>query len=516
MGTHKRPRRRKGMSLGTKYIIATALSVLLPLLVYLIFDAFLVRDILVRDQAESLRLAADLVHGFLRACHKDCPRRSQGFLEQFARFHPDLEVLILDSDSKVYAAAQRDLTGNVWHEEGITRLLQGETAYVWDINTHHGELVLDVTVPWLDDSGEIKGAIHLARSLSLVRSRVTAIQIRHVIFVVSVALAVGVVLGLITYRLVVKRLRRVDYELHTTDWAKRAPEVEGGGDEIDHLSSALRSLVGNLANTAAQLEGALDDKNRLLTRVERFNEDLEQEVQKTRSELLVVQQELVRAEHLATIGQLSAGLAHELRNPLFIIRASAESMRRKHTDSADLAEDIIEEVDRVNDILSRLLDLGRPLSAEKRHVDLASMLDDVVSLARKTLTPERSVKLEPGRPEAACTVEGDHSFLRQAFTNLIANACEAVEGPGEVSVTAAHTGASEVEVEIRDTGIGIRDEDLPHIFEPFFTRKPSGTGLGLCATKKILDIHGATISVTSRVGRGTRVVVKFPKTEETT
>ncbi|MBN2495484.1 MAG: hypothetical protein JXR96_12890 [Deltaproteobacteria bacterium] len=495
------------MSLRIKYLLATALSVLLPLAVYLIVDALLTRSFLIREQAGSLRLVADLVDGAMRGKRPEA--EIQQVLTRFASAHPGIEVLVLDEQSKVVATTRPGLRGQSWREEGIARVLRGERDFDWATMEHQGQSVLDVTVPWRGIDGRILGAIHLDRKLSEVQEQITNVQIRHLIFVVAVALLVGVFLSLMTYSLVIKRLGRLDRQLHSADWAARSPELAVRGDEIEHASAAIRSLVGHLASTAAELERALQDKDRLIERVERFNVDLASEVQRSREELLAAQEELLRAEHLSTIGQLSAGLAHEIRNPLFIIRASAESLVRKAPAAEQVARDVIEEVDRVDAIISELLELGRPLSLDQSTVDLEQVLQAVVAQVSRAQPACRPVewKLEC---QGDCRCCGDFSLLRQAFSQLVANACEAIEARGTIWLQASPDGQGHLQLEIRDDGAGIAPEDLEHVFEPFFTRKAHGTGLGLAASEKILTLHGASIAIESQPGQGTAVRVRIP------
>lgn len=496
------------MSLRTKYLFVAGLSVLIPLLLYLLLDTLLIRSMIETDQARGLRVQAQLVHGAIEECRTDCPTRVQEFLDRVKRTNPHLEIIVLDNQSRVNAATRHGLRGDVWKEQAIQDVLDGRYPFSWDIMDHHGEPVLDVTIPWTGSDGVRRGAIHLARTLSSLGEQITAIRIRHSIFVLVAAMGVGIILSFMTYRLVIRRLGRLDRELRTTDWKRITPTNVGGGDEIERLSSALRSLVSELGRTASQLEDTLAEKDGLLTQVRGFNEELEREIQRARDELMATQHDLVRSEQLATLGRLSAGIAHELRNPLFIIRGTAEEIIRNHPESQVLARDVIDEVDRVAGVITRLLDLARPVSVAKSPVDLVALMHEVVESIQRS--SQKAVQVDIRAAEGVePRVQGDDGYLRQAFANLLGNACEAQEGPGEVIVDLnAHEGSG-VRVKIRDRGIGIDAGDLPHVFEPFFTRKPGGTGLGLAITKKILDLHGATVDVQSEKGHGTVVTVQF-------
>lgn len=500
------------MSLRSRYLVVTCASLLGPLLAYLLVDTLLTRSWVVQDHVASLRMLAGVLHGSLADCERDCATRHQRILDRFAAAHPDVELVLLDDNSVAVAASTDAAVGRLWSEEGIARVLRGESTFEWSIMRHRGEPVLDVTVPWRREGAAAVGAIHLARSLSAVYAHVRVMQLRHAAFIVVVVVVVGGLLSLLTYRLVIRRLTRLDRELRRTAPPASQPPV-ARGDEIDRVSMTLRHLVADLARSAADLQTALDEKERLLREVEGHSNQLGREVARVREDLLATQRDLVRAEHLATMGQLAAGLAHELRNPLFIIRGSAEAVRRRHPAAAEEAADVIQEVDRVETIIARLIELARPIELATRRLSLGEVVREVVDRAARTAAGSPSAVEVKLQEEATAEVEADPHYLEQALGNLVANACEAIAGRGEV-VVRVFADAGVPVVEVRDTGTGIRSEDLPHVFEPFFTRKAGGTGLGLSATKKVLELHGATIAVASAVGVGTCMTVRFPQRRE--
>ena len=500
------------MSLRVKYLLVASLSVLAPLLVYLLTDVFLTRRVLVRDQAEALRLASDMVAGALTGCEDGCPERARGILARLAVARPELEVMLIDPSRRIVASTRGDMVGRVWQEPGIDQVLDGSRPYSWATMEHHGEPVLDVTVPWQGADGAARGVIHLARTLASVNAYVLDIQVRHGLFVVLVALMVGGLLSLMTYRYVIRRLGRLDHELRDIELGAEA-SPSGAGDEIDHVAAALHALVRDLRSTAARLEASLAEREALLARVESFNEELEAEVRRVRDELLTAQQDLLRAEQLAVMGHLSAGMAHELRNPLFIMRGTAEALGRRHPESEEDARDIIQEVDRVNDIISRLLDLARPVTIERRPVALKAFVRDCVEGLARAGRLECAASLRVDGPDDL-EVQGDAGYLRQAFMNLLLNACEAAQSGDGVQVEIARAESGEAMVRVCDDGPGVAPEDRDELFRPFFTKKPGGTGLGLTLTRKFLDVHGATVEVASTPGEGACFTVRFPAEQE--
>src|SRR6185312_2160696 len=215
-----------------------------------------------------------------------------------------------------------------------------------------------------------------------------------------------------------------------------------------------------------------------------------------------------RAERLAALGQLSAGLAHEIRNPLAVIKGSAEMLER-HLDASqavavELAGYISSEVNRVNQLVGRFLDFARPLRLDRQPQAVAALLDRAIADARERW-PELGVTVHRDYAELP-PIAVDETLCERAFANLVANAFEAMaETGGEVTVTARRgmeSGASGVTVVVADTGPGVPGELREQIFHPFFTTKPTGIGLGLAIVAKIIDQHGGRLRLHSGLPRG--------------
>lgn len=230
------------------------------------------------------------------------------------------------------------------------------------------------------------------------------------------------------------------------------------------------------------------------------------------------QAEARRAERLAALGQLSAGLAHEIRNPLGVIKGSAEILNQKLSTSDTLAAElsgyIYSEVNRLSGLVSRFLDFARPSNLVLRRVEIPPLLEKALkSVSEQQATNTVRIKREYA-PELPL-VMADEQLCDQVFTNLISNAWEAMgEQGGEliIRVQPKDYGAQhEVVVEIEDSGPGIPAELREQIFNPFFTTKKSGVGLGLAIVTKIVDAHGGTVRVTSESGHGACFQVSLPQ-----
>jgi two-component system nitrogen regulation sensor histidine kinase GlnL len=229
-----------------------------------------------------------------------------------------------------------------------------------------------------------------------------------------------------------------------------------------------------------------------------------------------LEEDLKRADRLALMGTLAAGLAHEIRNPLGGIKGAAQLLRRSIDGNSSLREytDImVREVDRVNQLIEQLLDLSRPPQLTLAPVNIHQILEDVLLLEGQALgRTEISVKknFDPSLPP----IRGDRAQLTQVFLNLVKNAFQAMERGGALTITTRLETDYHIRgqgtarnrfiwVDIADEGAGIKEEDLPHIFSPFFTTKTNGTGLGLAVCYRIIKEHGGLIRVDSVEGRGT-------------
>jgi signal transduction histidine kinase len=245
---------------------------------------------------------------------------------------------------------------------------------------------------------------------------------------------------------------------------------------------------------------------------------LAQRLSETNRSLKQAQADARRAERLAALGQLSAGLAHEIRNPLGVIKGSAEILCQKLAASdalaGELAGYIYTEVNRLSALVGRFLDFARPSRLQLRPCDLTS----VVERSLKTLTEQAATaKVTIGRDYAPGLqpVMIDEELCEQVFTNLLLNACQAMgdEG-GELRIRVKPGDATQgggVVAEIEDTGAGIAPEMQEQIFNPFVTTKKSGVGLGLAIVSKIIDAHGGAVRVVSTPGqRGACFRVSFP------
>jgi signal transduction histidine kinase len=232
----------------------------------------------------------------------------------------------------------------------------------------------------------------------------------------------------------------------------------------------------------------------------------------TAEQLAVANQNLIeaeaamrRSERLAALGQLSAGLAHELRNPLGSIKGSADLLTRsaaqKDPMSKELAAIISSEVDRTNSLVTRFLDFARPLEPRKETMDVTTVIDRAVDRAKVDVTRDYSALL----PKLSI----DPELMEQVFLNLVTNAAQASDPGRDITVRTRETG-KQAEISVIDHGCGIPPDKIETIFNPFVTTKRTGVGLGLAIVAKIVDGHGGKMAVESQPGKGSTFRVLLP------
>jgi len=236
-------------------------------------------------------------------------------------------------------------------------------------------------------------------------------------------------------------------------------------------------------------------------------------VQRDITEFKNLEKKLYESEKLAALGQLSAGIAHEVRNPLSSIKMSLQILQKRISPAGNdlkrfkIAE---KEVEHLEELVNNILIYAKPMEPQKAPSDLAKVLDHAIAMAEKGIE-DKKVELQTEFSDVT-PVKVDAAMLGEAFLNLIRNAVEAVDEHGNVfvSLRPAENNQQAVVVEIGDNGCGIDEADMPHVFNPFFTMKKYGTGLGLSQVKKIIDLHQGTIDIISKPNEGTTVRVTLP------
>jgi two-component system sensor histidine kinase PilS (NtrC family) len=240
---------------------------------------------------------------------------------------------------------------------------------------------------------------------------------------------------------------------------------------------------------------------------------LTEQLRRSRRELQAMEEHLRRVEKLATVGEMAAGLAHEIKNPLASLSGSIQLIREDipfNEDHDRLMKIVLREADRLNSLLSNFLLFARPQARKLERIDVERALGDSVSLFEKHIGSSRRIQIHraftPG-----IWIEMDPMHLHQVMWNLLLNASEAIDDNGRISISSHGNGDRSVRIEVADTGCGIPENRARHIFDPFYTTKSNGTGLGLSIVHRILETYDARVSVESHPGSGTSFILDIKR-----
>jgi two-component system sensor histidine kinase HydH len=225
-----------------------------------------------------------------------------------------------------------------------------------------------------------------------------------------------------------------------------------------------------------------------------------------------LQEEVRRQEKLAALGGLAAGVAHEIRNPLSAIKGLASFFAGQFKDGSEAqgaAKVMVQEVDRLNRVITELLEFARPADLKTHSADLAPLLDRSLELIRRDAAA-KDIRIDLTIKEGVCPALIDPDRLIQCLLNLYLNAIEAMDNGGVLAVDCGPDGDEDLKITISDTGRGIAHEHLSKIFDPYFTTKKTGTGLGLAIVHKIIEAQQGRIKVESVPGRGSTFTIRLP------
>lgn len=281
---------------------------------------------------------------------------------------------------------------------------------------------------------------------------------------------------------------------------------------IANLSGAAREIAGGNLAVRVPHTDRTDEMGRL---ARNFN-DMAAELEKKQE----LEAKLQQAEKTAVIGRLGSAIAHEIRNPLNYINLTLDHLRSKFAPVEDdkkktfekLTSQLKSEVARINQQISDFLNYSRPANVDLRPIDVRNVVEDSLRLV-EAQAAEHDIKIAVVEHENVPEIMGDPEFLRSVFNNLFINAMQAI-GPegGKLSVKISPADQPNyVRIEVADTGVGIPAENLPKIFEPYFSTKETGTGLGLAIVQKVIDLHEGRIEVESVEGEGTKFTVRLSK-----
>jgi len=242
---------------------------------------------------------------------------------------------------------------------------------------------------------------------------------------------------------------------------------------------------------------------------------LSEQVRRTRKELRIMEEHVKRVDKMAAIGEMAAGLAHEIKNPLASLSGSIQLLRedlRYDSDHHRLMQIVLREADRLNSLATNFLLYARPPAAKVEAMDLAKIIDDTVELFEKDANNDGRITTTKNI-QSGIWISMDPLHLRQILWNLLINAAEAIQGEGNIYIEMYGSKNKQAFIKISDTGCGMSQKDIKLIFDPFFTTKASGTGLGLSIVHRILEAYDALMDVESEINKGTTFILQFRQIE---
>lgn len=395
--------------------------------------------------------------------------------------------------------------------EPIARLLSGEeTSFVGEFVDYRGVAVLGTyyyfrELDWgLVAEQDVKEAFAPAQ-------RVNATIL--LIIIVSSVLVAGIAYVLTTGNLSpLALLRRAIERIRKGELDARFPVQRH--DEIGVIGKVFNDMLEQLQSTQDKLEKRAEAADKELVQAH-------EELHLRHKELKRAQTQLLRAERLSTMGEIAAGLAHEINNPLTTIIMLINSLGRVGEDGVDLEERkralgiIAEEIEKVASMVGRFMDLTHPQEMRREPIVIEKVVDRTLALVRPK-TDQAGINVEVVIPHEIPSVVGDDRQLGQLLLNLLLNSIDALPEGGEISIAAsAYTNKEEgkryLRLRVSDNGLGIPQKKIGKIFNPFFTTKSAGTGLGLTIVARIVESHGGHISVRSTPAAGTTFFVDLPE-----
>jgi nitrogen fixation/metabolism regulation signal transduction histidine kinase len=469
------------MKLNAKLIMMMLSLLVLAILVLFVLNQFSQND-LVREIQESSNEVSKAIQLSVEDLTSESDvenSRLKEYLQQ-ARKKGINEINIIDSDGEIINSSDPALVGKKRDMKkmgtGLKAVRGGRQTSVGSLKPY--ELVVPVIV-----GDEQLGYVQVNLLLDNIR------EIQHDNFIrrllaTSLLFMIGIMLTFFLAQRYTRPIRRL------VEGVKRV----SGGDLTVNMPVETHDEIGELA--------------------ESFNEMVEQLREREHLE-----KRLYEAEHLSKVGQLASGIAHEIRNPLNYISLAVDHLRsemlpicgERSEELLELTGKIKEEVRRANYMVLNFMNYGRPLKLRPAMVDYRSFITRLLPLVQEKLT-EQHVTIIMEIPEDLPPVEIDQELMRNCLVNFITNAAQSMAEGGTVTLGAVYDHDSEsFHLTVADEGGGIAPEDLEKIFQPYFTTKEAGIGLGLAITERIVKEHRGTIRVTSEPGRGTLFTIVLPR-----
>jgi two-component system NtrC family sensor kinase len=357
---------------------------------------------------------------------------------------------------------------------------------------------------------KILGLVEADMSLELLDKAKLKQGLALTAYVLIFIVAISVSLGIILYKIVSKPVSQLTEGIKTVAAGNFHYSVPiTSEDEMGVLANRFNTMIKDLKEAHDQRE--------------LWTQTLEAEIAKKAEEIQKTHSSMLQTEKLASLGRMAAGIAHEINNPLTGIVTFAHLMKDNFPPDSSESEDlnvIIEQAERCAKIIKNLLTFARATPSEKGEANINDVLSRTIYMV-KNQAKFHNIKFTINMEESSFITYGDASQFQQIFLNMMINAADAMNERGTITIATRSTdmnGKPFVEIEFTDTGSGIKDEDMPKLFEPFYTTKPvdKGTGLGLSVSHGIVKHYGGEIDIESTIGKGTSFFVRLPLIEQKT
>jgi two-component system, NtrC family, sensor kinase len=515
--------------LGTKITLLTCSLVILFTGAYTFLSIQDQRDLLIEEVIRSVSTLSDTIK---LSCREDmlhyAPERLHQFVDTIGQQHAVQKVRIFNSLGRIiYSSDKPEMSKFVdkqaeqcykCHaaEKPLVRLDTPERARIF--SPGGGERILGMINPIYNEPDcsnaschvhpegqKVLGVLDIDVSLQPIDAHIAAAG-RNLLLkgTLSVVLLAFIIRVIMTYflsrplRELIKGTFRVAHE----DLDSKLPVRSE--DELGIFASSFNNMTDELKKARSSLS--------------QWGNELEEIVEERTRDLKLAQQQLVRSEKLASLGKLSAGIAHEINNPLTGILTFSQLLMEQFPPESNEHQDlkiILQETIRCRNIVRGLLEFARQTAPEKSSISVHGVLEEVLHIVSNHESFQ-NIKLEksycPDLPE----IVADKDQIKQVFLNIVLNASEAMGGDGSIRIgTRWISEKSTVSVEFTDNGPGIKPENLDKLFDPFFTTKKMGTGLGLAVSYGIIKTHRGNIEASSRLGEGTTITVTLPQGSDT-
>lgn len=479
------------MKLGTRLLLPLLPTATLIMSVYAAW-ALIERENTLAPEArrETEAYATALALAFDHALRDVSPQSVQEIINQISRAPTVYGILVYDSTGLLTLASDPLHTPGTAPPAALHEVLARGGADTFEREIED-QRVYSVLRAIRGTQGQIIGALEIAQPLSFIEAGKANVRRRYLLNTLTLLLALTLVTLWLVRRMVgrpMERLVGAANALGGGNLSHRIPEDPGGG-ELAQLAREFNAMAGSLESAQAA-------------------------VVRQGEESLALERRLREAEKLATIGNLAAGLAHEIAAPLNVISGRAELLLKREADPAALNRNlriIIQQINRITTIVRNLLDFARRREPRLERIDLGGVVEGVAEFLEN--------ELERGDVELICNgrgsawVEGDPDLLHQVLVNLWLNALQAMEdasGPHRLTVRMDVTDNAAI-TEIEDTGPGLAPEARQRLFEPFYTTKARGTGLGLVVARSIIEEHGGSLEADNAPrGTGARFRITLP------